>query len=403
MNSLLSPTSSRSFVLSRNGKKSKIMNNLLSPTSSFDRGSFGLSQSGQKSKKTRKRIRAKSLISVVDFKNALSEILHYQESEIRLIMVLAIFAFCCLALVTSFVVIIMRLYQSYIVPEIVPFKERLEIKGLTSSEVLLGKKFQITDLFYNKPILSIVFESGAVRSFDPRTNSLSKLDGLTKLPSGDTDLFAFEDKRFLYFVRTRYGKAIVSYDKALMVHREIVGSQFKYGQPSDIMLSAKIGDKIIIVRTEGGVGAKYTNFGSSSGQRYGQSFIWHIRRQKWTKGPTLHHDISKDYHIKCFVGLNRTSAVITTEISLGIYNFDTYNYARMVEIEERTALPFNINSYSIEFDNSCAAYQNKQGEIIIIIKGMNVSRAQKLHKEMTFCSFTPLNGLFFNQFSDLCG
>ena len=163
----------------------------------------------QSKKRPQSKTSHKSIMSqvIVD----MTEILSYKESELRLIMVLSIFALACLSVSTAFVLIVTRLYGLYKDPKVVPFQEASQIFAPKDTEVLF------------------VAQTGDIGSLNLDSAKFSKLQGLERLQNGKSaEIYVFQHGYSVNFVRVQQHKTIVRYDPRNQKHREVPGSKFPY-------------------------------------------------------------------------------------------------------------------------------------------------------------------------------
>lgn len=208
-----------------------------------------------------------------------TELLSYGESENRLIMLLSIFATCCLILSTAFVLIVIRLYGKYWDPRIVPFHQNLDlVKGFPVATTLL------------------ISSKGELLTFNSVENKLSLLPGLPKLSRKPTEnIFAFTQGQNIKFISTDFQKKIVDYDIAKKSHRKLPKSEFPC-QKAGLNTYGFMWKKFFFVACELKMD-DMVDFGND--YSYFQTYVWWIEREKWTPGPQI---VSGNHH--CSVPIN---------------------------------------------------------------------------------------------------
>lgn len=138
----------------------------------------------------------------------------YEESEIRLIVLLLIFATCFLTLSTAFLLIANRLFGLYKESKIVHF----------TPEKRIG---------FPVPRKLFIAPNGKLLVYDFVENSFGELKNLQKLPSKDTETkFAFEFDGNIYFISTDKNKNVVQYNIKQRNHRELKNT--KIPEPDNV-------------------------------------------------------------------------------------------------------------------------------------------------------------------------
>ena len=135
------------------------------------------------------------------------EDLTYEESEIRLIGLLSIFATCLLILATAFVLIVFRLYGLYVDPRMIDFQ----------SERKIG---------FPLPMKLLMAPSGYLLTYSFTQNKIYALPGLKKFSMKNHETrFAYEESGSIFFLSTDSEKNVVQYNIKDQSHRQVKNSQ----------------------------------------------------------------------------------------------------------------------------------------------------------------------------------
>ena len=217
-------------------------------------------------------IRRNSMILIQEFHEE-NEILTYEESEVRLIILGFISCLALLTCGTAFMCITRRISGYYQDPIVLDYK---------------GKQ----SVGFPHPKLLIMDDSGNYLIYSPLFNTLEKLPGLNRVPKGfknpDTDnafliykIFSVEYKNNLYFIYADKTRNVIKYDLDAQTHRIIWKSpsiHLHNGECSGI----QVGKYFWIILGEKDIFSQSFNLRPQL-----KSSIWSLEKGRWFEGPPM--------------------------------------------------------------------------------------------------------------------